>query len=84
MGSCELVSVCVRVRVCVGHQLLWLLQLAGYKLQAMKAPRLSCGESFFLTLLANQLGGFKLCLAAGQRLIYLISLTDRPNEPSFK
>jgi len=72
MGSC----------VCVGRQLLWLLQLAGYKLQAMK-PRLSCGESFLpfffliLTLLANQLGGFKLCLAAGQRLIYLISLGDR-------
>jgi len=35
MGSC----------VCVGRQLLWLLQLAGYKLQAME-PRLSCGESF--------------------------------------
>lgn len=34
----------VDVCMCVWRQLLWLVQLAGYKLQAMSC--LSCGESF--------------------------------------
>jgi len=82
MGSCELVSVCVRVRVCVGHQLLWLLQLAGYKLQAMKAPRLSCGESFFFNFIGKSIRWLQIVFGCWSAL-NLFDFTDRPTERAF-